>query len=343
MIMRNSFYSLFAVIVSAALFAFTSCTGEIDSERQSDLSDETVSVTLSALSFEFDESPITKSVPTYGLYGVQVTDRTTGELYACWLTDDLSRESFKFNKGTKYGILVVFVPNGQNVLEGKDGLFGPPFMNEYGPDYLSPVLGDDIYYGGDMNIKSFAYGAQKKGYSSWSSQSNLLNDVDIYCGGAEITPESDVSLEIHLFRCMFGLHIEVSNLNEGKVHIYENSFTNYTYADLLRNNGICHTLTPEKSSMDKILELVYIPGFWNDVNYINYKSSLNINIDYEYPDGRVVTLFKKSNYVKRMYRYSFSFNLEEVLNSVTGGVNASVEDEEWKDLDLDDPSTSSFW
>lgn len=330
--MKRLFLIIFA-IAAISFLAFTSCIGEIDPERQSSLSDETVSVTLNASSFEFMESPITKSVPTAGLYGVQITDKSVGEVYACWLTDDLSKESFKLVKDAKYSIIVVFVPDGENVLESNDGVFGPPFRYNFGS--ASPVLGHSIYYGGGVNIKSACFGtAQKKGRSSWYEQSNLLNDVDIYCGGKEIVPQSDVELDINLFRCMFGLNIEVSNLKEGKVHIYQNGFSNDTYADLLRNDGICHTLTPENSSMDKILELVYMPLLDNDEGYLKYRSSLSINIDYEYPDGNVVTLFKKSTYVKRMYRYSFSFDLEEVLKTVTGGMSVSIEDEDWTDAEL---------
>ncbi|MBR6371395.1 MAG: hypothetical protein IKS24_10055 [Bacteroidaceae bacterium] len=53
--MRKTFVSAFAAAVAVMLLAFTSCSGEIDSERQSNLSDETVSVTLSALNFDFEK------------------------------------------------------------------------------------------------------------------------------------------------------------------------------------------------------------------------------------------------------------------------------------------------
>ena len=267
------------------------------------------------------------------------------EIHACWLTDDLSSQSFKLKKGTTYIISVVFVPGGQEILESEEGVYGAPFMNGSGPDFPSPVLGKDICYGGSANINSASLGvAQKKGKNSWYRQSNLLNDVDIYYGGAKITAESDVSLDIDLFRCMFGLQIEVSNLKEGKIHIYECEYTNSTYGKVLENDGTYYTLTPEESSMDMALEMVHMPfGMYEEESYINYQSPLHINIDYEYPDGSVVTLFKKSAEVMRMVKYSFSFDLEEVLETVSGGMNVTLRDEDWQYSTLGSASPNYPW
>ena len=54
-----------------------------------------------------------------------------------------------------------------------------------------------------------------------------------------------------------------------------------------------------------------------------------INIDYEYPDGKAITLCAKQMHVYRMNRYSLSFDLDEVLNSVNGGLKANMMDEKW--------------
>lgn len=349
--MRRSLVSVFPVKVTAILVAFTSCAGEMDSDRQSILSDETVNVTLNAFSFDFTTSPMTKSAPVSGLYGIQISpygmQYTNNEVHACWLTDNPSSQSFRLKKGTSYKIHVVYVPNGQDVLESNEGIYGPPFMNRLGKNYPSPVLGHDIYYGGSVNIGSAGTGiAQKKGHSSWYEQSNLLNDVDIYYGGTQITAQKDLSLDINLYRCMFGLQIEVSNLKEGKVHIYESEYTNNDYAAVRRNDGIVYTLTPEESSMDKALEMVSMP--FNQVNetddnIINYESPIKINIDYEYPDGSVITLFVKKANVKRMVKYSFAFDLAEVLDTVTGGMGVTIQDEEWQNSNLDDAKPKDPW
>lgn len=346
--MRKFNVLVLAVIVPAAL-AFTSCAGEKDSERQPVLQDETVSVTLNALSFDFEISPMTKSAQVSGLYGVQIRpygkEYINNEIHACWLTDNLSSQSFKLKKGTTYYVSVVFVPNGQEVLESNEGIYGPPFMGLGSGDYPSPVLGHDIYYGGAANINFASNGtAQRKGHSSWYQQSNLLSDVDIYYGGTKITAQKDVNLDINLYRCMFGLQIEVSNLTEGKVHVYECEFTNNTYAAVRQNNGIVYTLTPQESSMDKALEMVYMPFSQADEETVkNAESPLIINIDYEYPDGSVVTLFNKKAIVKRMVKYSFSFDLNEVLETVTGGMGATIQDEDWQDSNLDDAKPKSPW
>ena len=336
--MKTVCFSLHAAVAAAMFAAFTSCTGEMDSERQSVLSSETVSVTLSALGADFLETPMTKSNLTEGLYGVEIEDTKSHTIHACWLTEDLSSQSFKLVKGTTYGVLVVFVPGGKEVLESSNGVYGPPFMHENGPEYPSPVLGHDIYYGDEYNIKtSFNGRAQKKGHSSWLIQSNLLNDVDVYYGTASITPQEDLSLDVNLYRCMFGLHIDACNLKEGKVHIYARGFSNDSYADVRRNNGIIYTLTPEESSMDKALELIYMADpNTTEENLINSSSDTELSIDYEYPDGSIVTLFQGTYTFKRMYRYSFSFDLEDILETVTGGMSINISEEEWKDSTLDD-------
>lgn len=340
--MRKYLNLVIAVVSAAIIFAFTSCAGKMDPSTESIQSDDTVNITLRASSFDFVTSPMTKSVTEPGLYGVQIIpygpEYINNEVHACWLTENLSEQSFKLNKGITYFIQVVFVPNGKEVLESNDGVYGPPFMNDGGVNYTSPVLGHEIYYGGAANIKTAGNGtAQKKGHSSWYVQSNLLSDVDIYHGGTKITAQNDMSLDINLYRCMFGLQIEVSNLTEGKIHIYECEYTNNSYAAVLRNNGIVYTLTPEESTLDKALELVTMPfGQATDETIVDYESPLAINIDYEYPDGGVVTLFHKTAWVKRMVKYSFSFDLDEVLETVNGNTDATIQDEDWQNSDLDD-------
>lgn len=340
--MRKLFSFKYLVAVAVTVLAFTSCNGELETINQSDLADDTVDITLSASSFDFQTSPMTKAGLASGLYGVQIApygkEYINNEIHACWLTENLSDQSFKLKKGTTYYISVVYVPNGKEVLEGEDGVYGPPFMNGNGAQNQSPVLGHDIYYGGSVNINSASQGvAQRKGRSSWYVKSNLLSDVDVYYGCTQITAQNNMSLDINLYRCMFGLQIDVANLTEGKVHIYECDYTNTSYAAVQRNNGIVYTLTPQESSMDKALEFVYMPfGRSSEENIKNYKSTIILNIDYEYPDGTVVTLFHKKADVKRMVKYSFSFDLNDVLDTVTGNTGANIQDEQWTNANLDD-------
>ena len=77
-------------------------------------------------------------------------------------------------------------------------------------------------------------------------------------------------------------------------------------------------------------------GQATDETIVDYESPLAINIDYEYPDGGVVTLFHKTAWVKRMVKYSFSFDLDEVLETVNGNTDATIQDEDWQNSDLDD-------
>jgi hypothetical protein len=113
---------------------------------------------------------------------------------------------------------------------------------------------------------------------------------------------------------------------------------------LRKINGVIYTLTPSESRLDKALELVIMPFYeTSDESFQNYKSQLNIHIDYEYPDGTVVTLFEKDVKVSRMVKYSFSFDLEEVLKTATGGMNITIREEEWQYSTLDDAAPKWTW
>jgi len=336
--MRKSLFVLTAV--AAVSFSLFSCDNEKGVGPQEE---EYVEVRFQANNLELSVSPITKSAPGEGLYGVQIKNRgpLVFDSYACWLTEDLSSQTFKLVKGSIYDVRVVFVPDAKEIIENENGYYGAPFSSDGmyvlggGLFKESPQLGHGIYYGSSVELVSATRGiGQRKG----KPVNKLFSDVPLFSGGKSyFTADEDMTIDVNLYSCMFGLSVNVENLKEGKVHIYHGSYTVNSYEAAVQNEANIFTLTSSSSSMDVELEMPNIPFGYDDYNMNNNCwSPCWINIDYEYPDGSVVSLYSKNNLeVYRMNKYSLTFDLEEVLNSVTGGLKANMMDEKWVNNTLD--------
>ncbi len=336
--MRKSLIVLTAV--AAVSFSLISCDNEKGVGPQEE---EYVEVRFQANNLELSVSPITKSAPGEGLYGVQIKNRgpLVFDSYACWLTEDLSSQTFKLVKGSIYDVRVVFVPDAKEIIENENGYYGAPFSSDGmyvlggGLFKESPQLGHGIYYGSSVELVSATRGiGQRKG----KPVNKLFSDVPLFSGGKSyFTADEDMTIDVNLYSCMFGLAVSVENLKEGKVHIYHGSYTVNSYEAAVQNEANIFTLTSSSSSMDVELEMPNIPFGYDDYNMNNNCwSPCWINIDYEYPDGSVVSLYSKNNLeVYRMNKYSLTFDLEEVLNSVTGGLKANMMDEKWVNNTLD--------
>ncbi|MBR6371485.1 MAG: hypothetical protein IKS24_10520 [Bacteroidaceae bacterium] len=336
--MRKSLIVLTAV--AAVSFSLISCDNEKGVGPQEE---EYVDVRFQANNLELSVSPITKSAPGEGLYGVQIKNRgpLVFDSYACWLTEDLSSQTFKLVKGSIYDVRVVFVPDAKEIIENENGYYGAPFSSDGmyvlggGLFKESPQLGHGIYYDSSVELVSATRGiGQRKG----KPVNKLFSDVPLFSGGKSyFTADEDMTIDVNLYSCMFGLAVSVENLKEGKVHIYHGSYTVNSYEAAVQNEANIFTLTSSSSSMDVELEMPNIPFGYDDYNMNNNCwSPCWINIDYEYPDGSVVSLYSKNNLeVYRMNKYSLTFDLEEVLNSVTGGLKANMMDEKWVNNTLD--------
>ena len=340
-VMKQSVLNLAAsaFLMAAVVMSFASC----DNDNSAPQSEEYVEVRFQAKNLDFSASPITKSDLGEGLYGVQIKNRgpLLFDTYACWLTEDLSSQTFKLVKGSIYDVKVVFVPDAKNIIENENGYFGAPFSSDGmyvlggGAYKESPQLGHGVYYGNSVELSGATRGiGQRKG----KPVNKLFSDVPLFSGGKSyFTAEEDVTIDVNLYSCMFGLAVTVENLKEGKVHIYHGSYTVNSYEAAVQNEANIFTLTSSSSSMDVELEMPNIPFGYDDYNMNNNCCSpCWINIDYEYPDGSVVSLYSKNNLeVYRMNKYSLTFDLEEVLNSVTGGLKANMMDEKWVNNTLD--------
>ena len=164
-IMKKLFLVMSAV--AAVSFSLVSCDNDKGVRPQAE---EYVEVRFQANNLEFSVSPITKSAPGKGLYGIQVYNAGPSmyDTYACLLTEDLSSHSFNLIKGNNYRVSVVFIPDGKDVIENSDGYYSAPFC-PYGTPVMGseyyksgPQLGHGIYYGSSVEITSAAHGISRR-------------------------------------------------------------------------------------------------------------------------------------------------------------------------------------
>lgn len=323
--------------MASAMMLLSSCVEE--KNRAEDLGGEYVEVTLGDVAFDFTESGLTKGSVQDGLYGIQVykTDQDVYEEYACWLTDDLSSQSLRLLKDHAFLLHVVYVPNGKELLYSKDGVYGLPFKADTYRTEDSPVLNHDIYYGDNHNIKACYDGAaQGKDKTSGLIQSNYMSDIVIYNGNTTVVATEDMNLSVKLYRFMFGLSVKADNLKEGKVHVYNSYYTNSDYATAVRNEANIYTLTPEKPYIDKELEMPYGSQATTKESMDRDPQGLSLRVDYEYPDGKVVNLIDRMFDIRRMTRYTLSFDLEQILTTVGGSIGGDVVEETYTESSLED-------
>lgn len=315
------------VWIAITLF-FISC-----SSKPQEQDEEYIEIGFSSNFIDYEEAPMyssTKSFTDRDIFGVEIHDEE-GNKYAAWLTSDLSTESVRLLKNKRYVCYLAYMPSGKDIVETHtDGTLGLPF-NAMGTA-KSPALNGGVKYG-NYSISHCNFGCVYKvgvGDPGWYAN-NLWNDVEIYCGITEIYSNKDISLTIDLYRMMFGLRVSVQNFSEGEVRVSE-STSRYVY-----------TLTPSNPTMDKVLELRYMP--WDDFFHTpddiptpaqlrEWSSDGYLTIVYVAPDGEELTILKRKISTKRLTRYSYSFDLEDILSDYFGTLSARITDGEWSEENL---------
>lgn len=323
---------------------------------------EYVEVGIQSLIPEVQANPMTKA-GSNDLYGINIKEIVKEEYqdwaqayeynvahYAVGVFSDLQDATVKLVKNRKYGVEVVYVPNGKNVilLDGQSG-YGNPFTN-LGPE-RNPEYGRYIY--GDVADMNFAqYGAsQAPDKLDYRIQANCGNTIDIYYGGKIVEADSDSNIEINLYRQMFNVLIDVKNLKKGRVLMtYGNS-----YGVVQEYNGYCHSATPSSPTIDVVMELSRMPYYrytpfqfmgdddyyyfspYSEELYKSWKSNYDsIHLYYENEDNQVIRLFDIEGPFSRMTKYTISFDLEQYTGERAKTVKASVvNDEGWANVTIE--------
>ena len=287
-------------------------------------------------------SPMSKasSSDMYGLEIYIVDDLYNSpehEIYACWVTDNLSGEKIRLMKGHKYLCCLVYVPDGQNVLEPG----GSPFLSMAYANTPSPKIGDGVKYG-KYDIGMAANGWTQKAGHYYVGPANTWNDVDIYYGFQVISSDESADVSIDLYRMMFGLNVAVTNLQSGKILVYND------YAEGYEDYAYIYELTPSQPSFDHVLELSGFPFGDNLIAVIsadsdgqhwgigcspddlaNSSAVDRMHIVYDDGNGNRYKLYNEEVTFKRLTKYSFTFDLLEVMSEYQASITANIKDESW--------------
>lgn len=288
------------------------------------------------------ESPLTKAGSSNDLYGLEImTDND--QIYACWFTDDIASSSIRLLKGKTYNFHLMYVPNGKNILVSSGSTYGNPFFHL--GSLKTPQLGN-IYYGGNYDMNFGCYGAaQKKGKSSYYIQTNAWNDVDIYYGFKQVKAESDVEININLYRQMFGLEITATNFTRGTLHVYS-GMAGESYGEAKGYNANIFDMTPSSPKLDKVLEMNYMPwcsfsiGVSSEEDVANWSGpgeayAETLKIAYTTPDGETLELISQKFIAKRMTKYSVNIDVDELVQEYYSTLSTTKIEDDWKSEGLE--------
>lgn len=346
--MNRVFCSLWLFVATLPLLC-SSCTKDTNNEiidGTGEAEEEYVTIGVSAVDVEMSVSPLTKSSSS-DLYGLEIKEldfkikdndtvryipKTSS--HAVFFSDNLNT-TIRLKKDKMYDCCLVYIPNGKNLIYvDQNQQYGNPFFSLAG---ASPVFSTDVYYGGyDMDFAVYG-AAQAADKSSYHIQSNFMNTIDIYYGCRRIKATENKNIVINLYRMMYGLDVSVSNIAEGKVHIYDN--VNKSLIDARDYGGYVYSISPESQSLSLVLELKDMPWFPSDFGGVSDKeidpiikdwsSNQSFNVDYEYPNGDIVRLFNKKFIAKRATKYTMTFDLSEYLDEINDSFQDNVVDDEW--------------
>ena len=326
--MKKSFIYLLSAL--ALSFFFYSCERKDNPVEENE--EEYVEVGLVPKGVDISISPMGTRASSSDIYCVQVWrgNSDTNNNYATWVTNDLSSEKFKLLKGDEYAFSVMYIPNGQSIIKGAG------YAPLAGVSETCPNLGEGICYGTKYGIHGIMGAARKKGdgESGFAGNGYYFNDVDRYHGVVVVKATASVTLDVNLYRQMFGLDVTAKNFSEGEIRIchYLNDNSSYHGNDVV--------LTPSNPSISKVFEMDNIPWGWgNEEEYKNYQGEACFHIDYIGSDGKTMTIFDNGNYqypVKRMTKLIINLDIEEILEDINAGLTPHVvSGEDWNEVKIE--------
>lgn len=126
--MKKSIFSLFVVL--GLSFCLYSCEKQDGGDTDGDTpKEEYIELGLMPKGIDFSITPMSNRASSSDMYSVVVL-RGEDQPYATWTTNDLTSEKFKLIKGDRYRFFVMYIPDGQNILEGVG--YSPFFWNTCG-------------------------------------------------------------------------------------------------------------------------------------------------------------------------------------------------------------------
>lgn len=342
--MKMKFLSLFSVLLFSVLF-FTACSSGDDVIPETpekpiveepetptpETPDGMVTVKFN-VDMDMEVSNLTRAInDVNGLYGLNVYQRNDsgedatdvdkkGKPYAYGYFDNLNSLILQLVKVRKYNFEMVYIPNGKNVIHRyEDGTYGNPFRSMYSEEAYTGKINEFIYTSTSKIDMMYAGISQGKGITSSMVQDNQFNEIERYQGLLwNFDPATNETINIKLYRMMFGLKLNIKDFTEGTITMR----TNY---------GIKYSINANASgsaTLEKVLEMVYMPT----INTSYYNNSIDFNggqgfeddnvsdtqliITYN-KDGNELTLYNNDIQFLRMKMYTFTFSVSDAIKNGT--------------------------
>lgn len=319
----KKFFIFFLAAVS--LLNLQSCEKSMAEEPQDE---EYVELGLSPKGIDIAVLPMESKSSVDGVYCVHVRQGNKADVgvsYATWVTDDLSKEKIRLLKGYSYKVFVMYIPEAKKVLHSIEN--SAPFN---GIHQICPGLKDGICYGDKYGNQLAMYGSARKKTDKYVYHANgyYFNDVDRYHGFVQVTATTNVTLDVNMYRQMFGLDITASNFTEGKLLI------RCPLNEDSGNNDII--ITPSNPSVSKVLEIIMMPwadsGISSEDDLKNYQSQIAFTIDYIDENNKSIQLLNFDEFIKRMTKIKITMDLKEILEDAEAVINPQmVNDEQWEE------------
>lgn len=333
-----------SILLIAFLALTMACTQNKPTDTPQEV-EEYVEICFTPRSVDIEVSPLLSTRGSSDdLYGLQIEPVTSNKIgigstpVVCWVTDDLSKSSISLLKNSTYLCALVYVPNGKNLIYKDGDKYGNPFfsLTKSSPTY------DFIHYSPNYDINFAKNGASRaKDKTDYKHQMNAWNQIDIYHGMALITTTTAEDIQIDLYRMMFGLEINATNFNKGKIVVYSGVAAAGQGAP-----GYVYTLTPDKPNLDIALELDTMPWFTHP--YIgmielellqdkikNWEIPDTICIDYINESGRTYQFVRQDMMVQRMKKYKINLDVEALVDDIEENIKPNVIEDKWKEEDLE--------
>lgn len=303
------------------------------------LEGDSVMVSFAPQSLEWSVSPMSRA-SSDDLYAVRVYQSNNEiEDYegtvesAIALFDDPNLISLKLAKNQYYHFVMVYIPNGKNVIEKiGENTWGAPFSLEDYPE-STPKL-NSVVYSLPVNTTGFVDSPSHesgKGITNSKPSFNSINEVLRYMGVyRNFKPnENNQKVPIALYRWQYGIKITATDFKEGTIKFMSVIDKNARILTMQSNSSETSTMEynlefPTLYIAQRMLAYENANEFANEYGEKQFTGGEDKKIVYVSPGGEEVMLWSSSGAFpfKRMKMHTLEFSLSDAI--ANGGISPDL-------------------
>lgn len=293
------------------LLCFVSCnsvTDEIENEVIETNKEYVVSIGMVGEILDVTQVPLTKASGD-DLYGFVVYSKTMGDseyktTYAYGLFDDINDLKITLLDGYLYKFKTICVIDGKNKIYKNNSVYNYPFCTEVKNEF---IYGTDFpEMGSQMTICYL------------DSYDNVIKPNLYYGEASDFNPSKEKSINIDMLKCMTGMKLNISGLNEGKLEIKGGWGTTYS---ILAEDKL--------HELETVFNFSLLSDIWNyekKENKGTYSKLLSLVIMHKHTNGIEEVLYNQDITFTRNKQTIISFSLKKTETSTTNKISVSLED-----------------